>query len=160
MSPFDLSQTLPVGGGLLVPYSLPGSPVIKQLMEMVTMVPGRGGWFQSMCFPRQNLPRQARLPPAFSCRWISTTHPVLHPLGSFPPNLRQVVVGRVGSSYPSEPQPTKNLLSLHRWAGVSFGVMYGGTSVLLWSGLVVQKDREEDLDHHDSDITSVIRLCF
>ena len=29
---FDLSQTLPVGGGLLVPYSLPGSPIIKQLM--------------------------------------------------------------------------------------------------------------------------------
>ena len=32
MSPFDLSRTLPVGGGLLVLYSLPGSPVIKQLM--------------------------------------------------------------------------------------------------------------------------------
>ena len=30
--PFDLSRTLPVGGGLLVQYSLPGSPVIKQLM--------------------------------------------------------------------------------------------------------------------------------
>ena len=43
MSPLDLSQTLPVGGGLLVPYSLSGSPVIKQLMQMVTMVPGQGG---------------------------------------------------------------------------------------------------------------------
>ena len=32
-----------VGGGLLVPYSLSGSPVIKQLMQMVTMVPGQGG---------------------------------------------------------------------------------------------------------------------
>ena len=32
VSPFDLSRTLPVGGGLLVPYSLPGPPVIKQLM--------------------------------------------------------------------------------------------------------------------------------
>ena len=51
VSPFDLSQTLPVGGGLLVPYSLSGSPVIKQLMQMVTMVPGQGGWFQSVCFP-------------------------------------------------------------------------------------------------------------
>ena len=51
VSPFDLSQTLPVGGGLLVLYSLPGPPVIKQLMQMVTMVPGQGGRFQSVCFP-------------------------------------------------------------------------------------------------------------
>ena len=51
VSPLDLSQTLPVGGGLLVPYSLSGSPVIKQLMQMVTMVPGQGGRFQSVCFP-------------------------------------------------------------------------------------------------------------
>ena len=28
--PFDLSQTLLVGGGLLVPCSLPGLPVIKK----------------------------------------------------------------------------------------------------------------------------------
>ena len=48
MSPSDLSQTLPVGG-LLVPYSLSGSPVVKQLMQMVTMVPGQGGQFQSVC---------------------------------------------------------------------------------------------------------------
>ena len=47
----DLSGTLLVGGGLLVPYSLSGSPVIKQLMQMVTMVPGQGGRFQSVCFP-------------------------------------------------------------------------------------------------------------
>ena len=51
VSPFDLSRTFPGGGGLLVPYSLPGSPVIKQLMQMVTMVPGQGGRFQSVCFP-------------------------------------------------------------------------------------------------------------
>ena len=51
VSPFDLSRTLPVGGGLLVPYSLSGSPIIKQLMQMVTMVPGQGGQFQSVCFP-------------------------------------------------------------------------------------------------------------
>ena len=51
VSPFDLSRTLPVGGGLLVPYSLSGSPVIKQLIQMVTMVPGQGGRFQSVCFP-------------------------------------------------------------------------------------------------------------
>ena len=46
VSPFDLAQTLPVGRGLLVPYSLPGSPVIKQLMRMVTKGPDQGGQFQ------------------------------------------------------------------------------------------------------------------
>ena len=51
VSPFDLSRTLLVGGGLLVPCSLPGLPVVKQLMQVVTVVPGQGGWFQSMCFP-------------------------------------------------------------------------------------------------------------
>ena len=51
MSSLDLSRTLPVGDGLLVPYSLSGSPVIKQLMQKVTMVPGQGGRFQSVCFP-------------------------------------------------------------------------------------------------------------
>ena len=50
-SPFHLSRTLLVGGGLLVPYSLSGPPVIKQLMQMVTMVPGQGGRFRSVCFP-------------------------------------------------------------------------------------------------------------
>ena len=50
-SPFDLSQTLQVGGGLLVPCSLPGPPVLKQLMPVVTVVPGQGGRFQSVCFP-------------------------------------------------------------------------------------------------------------
>ena len=42
VSPFDLSRTLLVGGGLLVPCSLPG-PLVKQLMQMFTMVPGQGG---------------------------------------------------------------------------------------------------------------------
>ena len=51
VSPFDLSRTRPFGGGLLVPCSLPGPAVIKQLMQMVNMVPGQGGWFQSVCFP-------------------------------------------------------------------------------------------------------------
>ena len=37
--------------GLLVSYSLSESPVTKQLMQMVTMVPGQGGRFQSVCFP-------------------------------------------------------------------------------------------------------------
>ena len=51
VSPFDLSQTLPVGGGLLVLCSLSGPPVIKKLMQMVTTVPGQGGRSQSVCFP-------------------------------------------------------------------------------------------------------------
>ena len=50
VSPFDLSQILPVGGGLLVLCSLPGPPVVKQLMQMFTMVPGQCGRFQSVCF--------------------------------------------------------------------------------------------------------------
>ena len=45
VSPFDFSQTLLVGGGLLVPCSLLGPPVIRSLMQMVTMVPGQGGQF-------------------------------------------------------------------------------------------------------------------
>ena len=51
VSPLDLSQTLPVGGGLLVSYSLSGSPVINQLMQTVTMVPGQGGWFSINVLP-------------------------------------------------------------------------------------------------------------
>ena len=51
VSPFDLSRTLLVGGGLLVPCSLPGPPVIKQLMHIVTLVLGQGERFQSVCFP-------------------------------------------------------------------------------------------------------------
>ena len=51
VSPFDLSQTLPVGGGSLVPCSLPGLPVVKELMQMATMVPVHGEQFQSVCLP-------------------------------------------------------------------------------------------------------------
>ena len=57
---FDLSQTLPVGGGLFVPCSLPGPPVIKQFMHMVTRVSGQGGRFQSVCFPWQLQPRNKK----------------------------------------------------------------------------------------------------
>ena len=42
--PFDLSRTLLVGGGLLVLYSLPGPPVVKQLMRMVTRELSQVGW--------------------------------------------------------------------------------------------------------------------
>ena len=51
VSPLDLSQTLPVGGGLVVPCSLPEGPVIKQLLQNVTLVPGQGGWFQTVHLP-------------------------------------------------------------------------------------------------------------
>ena len=51
VSPSDPSQILLVGGALLVPCSLPGPPVVKQLMQIVTMVPGQGGRFQSVCVP-------------------------------------------------------------------------------------------------------------
>ena len=51
VSPLDLSRTLPAGGGLLVPYSLSGSPATNQLMQMVTVVPGQGGRFQSGASP-------------------------------------------------------------------------------------------------------------
>ena len=50
VSPFDLSRALLVGGGLLVPCSFPGPPALKQLMQIVTMVPGQGGRFQPVCF--------------------------------------------------------------------------------------------------------------
>ena len=57
VSPFDLSQTPPAGGGLLVPYSLSGSPAIKQLLQMVTMVPGQSGRFQCASPNRTNYPK-------------------------------------------------------------------------------------------------------
>ena len=54
VSPFNLSRTLPVDGGLSVSCSLPGLPIIKQLMQIVTVVPGQGGRFQSVCFPNRS----------------------------------------------------------------------------------------------------------
>ena len=58
MSPFDLSKTILVGGGLLVPFSLPGPPVIKQFMQMVARDPGQSGRFQSGYFPQQLPPER------------------------------------------------------------------------------------------------------
>ena len=54
VSPLDLSRALLVGGGLLVLYSLSGSPVIKQLVQMVTTAPGQGGRLQS-CAPPNSI---------------------------------------------------------------------------------------------------------
>ena len=47
VSPPDFSPVLLVGGGLLVPHSLSGPHVIKQLTQ--TTVPGQGGQFQPVC---------------------------------------------------------------------------------------------------------------
>ena len=49
-SPCDLFRLLLVGSGFLILYSLPGPLDIKQLMRMVTVVPGQGGCIQSL-FP-------------------------------------------------------------------------------------------------------------
>ena len=54
-------ELFPVGGGLLVPCSLSEPPVIKQLMQMVTMVPGQGGRLQSVCFPVTVSPKSSSL---------------------------------------------------------------------------------------------------
>ena len=53
VSLFDLSQTLPVGGGLLVSCSLPGPPVIKQLMQMVTWCLARVSGFSQCASPNK-----------------------------------------------------------------------------------------------------------
>ena len=50
--PFDHSWALPVGGGLLVPCSLPGPPVIKQFMQMAIWLDGAWpGWAVSVIVP-------------------------------------------------------------------------------------------------------------
>ena len=51
VSPFDLSRTLPVGGGLLVPCSLPGPPVVKQLVQMVVWCLVRVSGFSQCASP-------------------------------------------------------------------------------------------------------------
>ena len=55
VSPLDLSQTLPVGGGLLVPCSLSGPPVIKQLMQTVTESLPRVGSFSQCASPKNSV---------------------------------------------------------------------------------------------------------
>ena len=47
--------TLPIGGGLLVLCFLTGPSVVKQLVQMVTMVPGQGGRFQSVSFSNNSI---------------------------------------------------------------------------------------------------------
>ena len=85
VSPFDLSRTLPVGGGLLVLYSLPEFPVIKQLMGMVTKGPAQGGWFQSVCFSSVTVSvflahREPRFWQHLHCCFLAAPPWSLHPL--------------------------------------------------------------------------------
>ena len=51
-SPFDLSWILVVAGGLSVLCSLPGPPVVKQLIQMVTVMSGQGRGFRSVVLLR------------------------------------------------------------------------------------------------------------
>ena len=53
VSLFDLSQILPVVGGLLVLCSLLWPPVVKLVLQIVTMVPSQSRQFQSVCFPNR-----------------------------------------------------------------------------------------------------------
>ena len=60
VSPFDVSWTILVGGGLLVLCSLPGPPVARQLMQVASVLSGQGRWFQlvfplTMWFPPRNV---------------------------------------------------------------------------------------------------------
>ena len=49
--PFHLSRTLPFGGSFFVPCFLPGPPVVRQLIQVVTRVPGQGGWLCQCASP-------------------------------------------------------------------------------------------------------------
>ena len=51
VSPFDLSQTLLVGGGLLVPCSLPGPPVVKHACTWLMWRLARVGVFSQCASP-------------------------------------------------------------------------------------------------------------
>ena len=46
--PFGPSWVLPIGGSWSFPCSLYESPVVRSLMPVVIILPGQGGWFQSM----------------------------------------------------------------------------------------------------------------
>ena len=62
VSPLDLSRTLPVGGGSLVPYSLSGSPVIKQLGKWLLWCLARVGGFNQCASPNREGERKGNPP--------------------------------------------------------------------------------------------------
>ena len=50
LSAFDLSGILPIGSSLLVLHSLPGTPIVRELMHVTMILSGQGMWFLFM-FP-------------------------------------------------------------------------------------------------------------
>ena len=75
MSPFDLSRTLLVGGGLLVPCSLPGPPVIRHSYKWLLCCLARVGGFSqcaspsSVTDPNPSCVLDIVLPYSPSCKW-------------------------------------------------------------------------------------------
>ena len=53
VSPFDLSKTLLVDGGLLLPCSLPGPSVVERLMQMLLWCLARVGGFNPCASPNR-----------------------------------------------------------------------------------------------------------
>ena len=45
LSAFDLSAILPIGSSLLVLHSLPGPPIVRELMRVSMISSGQGMWF-------------------------------------------------------------------------------------------------------------------
>jgi len=54
VSPFDLSRTLLVGGGLLVPCCLPGPPVLNNSCKWLLWCLARVGGFNQHAFPNRS----------------------------------------------------------------------------------------------------------
>ena len=48
LSAFDLSAILPIGSSLLVLHSLPGPPIVRELMRVSMISSGQGMWFLSV----------------------------------------------------------------------------------------------------------------
>ena len=90
VSPFDLSQTLPVGGDFSVPCSSPEPPVIKQLMPVVT-VQARVGGFSQCASPADSFPLSHQGSPSLSLSLtaVETTWESPSPLGEVTLVLRR-----------------------------------------------------------------------
>ena len=64
VSLFDLSWTLLFGGGLLVPCSLPGPPVVKLLgeaLKLPTLARHHGNYLHELFYPQEVLVRNREL---------------------------------------------------------------------------------------------------
>ena len=76
LSPFALSRILPVGGNLSILCSLPGPPVLRELMAVVAMVPGQGGRFWSVV----PLTLSQKIPCLLADLNPETSHPITFPV--------------------------------------------------------------------------------